>query len=53
LREPVFNACGQLLRQIYTVAVVAPVARIEFEDAVAIGDYVATACGSFAPAPSS
>lgn len=53
LRAPVFDACGQLLRQIYTVAVVAPVARIEFEDAVAVAEYVASVCGAFAPAPSS
>ncbi len=53
LRPTVFEACGTILRQIYTVAAVAPVARIEFDDAVAIGNYVAAICGAFAPEPPS
>jgi hypothetical protein len=52
LRGPVFDACGQILREVYTVAVVAPVLRIEFDDIVAVANYVGTACGAFAPAPS-
>jgi hypothetical protein len=51
LRPVVFEACGNVLRQIYTLAAVAPVARIEFDDAVAVGNYVAAICGAFAPEP--
>ncbi len=51
LRSTVFDACGQVLRQIYTVGTVAPVLRIEFEDVVAVANYVSTACSAFAPAP--
>jgi hypothetical protein len=51
VRQPVLSVCGQILREIYTAAAVAPVVRISFDDAVAVGNDVATVCAAFAPAP--
>jgi hypothetical protein len=53
LRPQVFNVCGRILAQGYSVASAAPVLRISFEDAVAVLNIVSSACTAFAPARSS
>jgi hypothetical protein len=49
LRTTVFDACGQITREIYTVATVSSVIRLEYSDFITIANYVGTVCAAFAP----
>ena len=49
LRPQVFDVCGQLIRQLYTVALVGPVVRLDYQDIVSVIGIVSSVCQSFAP----